>query len=325
MTGPAPGGMLPVMGDPTGERLQIDVAPVALRRLALGLALAVDGQPATNSIIDRAYAEAETSGEEWRGLLVARIATTRLVGAILVRHLAGRVSSLSVPQVMADAPPETRRRLVAHALAAADAHNAILAQALVDPEDTPAVAAFAAEGFHHAADLLYLVWRCDVPVASGTVNDLEWIAYRPERHHRLAAVVERTYVNSRDCPQLDGVRAIDDVLAGYRATGDFAPERWLIAVQNGEDVGCLLLADHAADDQWELVYLGVTPEARGRGLGLAITRHAQRLTAESSRARLVLAVDAANTPALGIYMAAGFEPCVRRAIYLRHFDKPREM
>lgn len=291
----------------------------------MGLALAVDGQPAANSIIDRAYAEAETSGEEWRGLLVARVATTRLVGAILVRHLAGRVSSVSVPQVTADAPSETRRRLIAHAIAAADANNAILVQALIDPEDKPAVAAIAAEGFHHAADLLYLVWRCELPVANGTNDDLAWIAYRPEFHHRLAAVVERTYVDSRDCPQLDGVRAIDDVLAGYRATGDFAPDRWLIAVQDGEDVGCLLLADHAADDQWELVYLGVTPEVRGRGLGLAITRHAQRLTASAGRSRLVLAVDAANAPALEIYAAAGFEPCVRRAIYLRHFDKPREM
>ncbi len=204
--------MLPGMGDISGERLQIDVAPPALRRAALELALSSDGEPPAKSIIDRAYAEAETTGDEWRGLLVARVAPANVVGATLVRHLAGQVSSVAVPQVRSDAPPQTMRRLVAHAVACAEANGSILAQSLVDPDDCRAAATFADEGFHRVADLLYLVWRCEVPPPiARAAGSLQWALYRPEHHARLAALVERTYLGSRDCPQLDGVRAMEDV------------------------------------------------------------------------------------------------------------------
>jgi mycothiol synthase len=112
------------------------------------------------------------------------------------------------------------------------------------------------------------------------------------------------------------VRHIDDVLAGYRATGEFDPQRWLIVRQAGQDVGCLLLAVHPETDQWELVYLGVTPAARGAGLGRQIVRHAQWMCQRGGARQLVLAVDADNTPALKLYASAGFVAWDRRPIYL---------
>ena len=51
---------------------------------------------------------------------------------------------------------------------------------------------------------------------------------------RIGAVVTRTYEGSLDGPQIEGVRAIDDVLAGYRASGPFSAERWLVASRGGE-------------------------------------------------------------------------------------------
>ena len=33
---------------------------------------------------------------------------------------------------------------------------------------------------------------------------------------------------------------------------------------SGREVGCLLLADHSDDDQWEIVYAGLVPEWRPR-------------------------------------------------------------
>ena len=33
----------------------------------------------------------------------------------------------------------------------------------------------------------------------------------------------------------------------------------------GSDVGVLLLTDHPVDGQWELLYMGLAPEARGGG------------------------------------------------------------
>jgi mycothiol synthase len=337
------------MGELSDNVVQVSVAKPDERRdaLAVALALGAGGVPASSAVIDRALAESKGRDEELPGLLVARVVRAadaaagdsanrsdaridQIAGAVWVRFLPGRLGSVTAPQTRVSAPRRTGALLLARAAEIASERNVVLLQALVEPDDTTAANEFAAAGFVHTTDLLFLVAPCDGdPSASQFAQPrdtaIEWVAYTAEQHDRLAALVERTYVESRDCPELDGVRAIDDVLSGYRATGEFAPERWLIASHDGHDVGCLLLADHPTDDQWELVYLGVAPEFRGRGLGATLTHRALWMTSRANRARLVLAVDAANAPALAIYRQAGFETWERRSIFLRNSDKPREM
>jgi ribosomal protein S18 acetylase RimI-like enzyme len=139
-------------------------------------------------------------------------------------------------------------------------------------------------------------------------------AFDPGQKSRLAELIERTYEGTQDCPVLNGVRTTDDVVAGYRAVGEFRPENWLIASDRERDVACLLLADHPAFDQLELVYLGVIPQARGSGLGYVLTRHAQWMARQAGRGKLVLAVDADNAPALRLYAQAGFQSWDRRSV-----------
>jgi mycothiol synthase len=79
----------------------------------------------------------------------------------------------------------------------------------------------------------------------------------------------------------------------------------------------LLLADHPSARHWELVYMGIVPQARGRGWGRQITQHAQFLARRHNIERIVLAVDAANSPALAMYRSAAFEPWDRRTVYVR--------
>jgi ribosomal protein S18 acetylase RimI-like enzyme len=175
-------------------------------------------------------------------------------------------------------------------------------------------------GFEPLAELLYLVsGRDDFPRARPT-SDLEFEPYSAAGHDRLARVVEATYEGTLDCPQLDGVRQIDDILAGYRSTGVFAPSRWLLVRNGARDVGCLLLADHPNEENWELVYMGLVPSARGNGWGKDVTRHAQWLTGQAGRARLVLAVDAANKPAIRTYLELGFRRWDRRRVLWRTFE-----
>jgi ribosomal protein S18 acetylase RimI-like enzyme len=64
----------------------------------------------------------------------------------------------------------------------------------------------------------------------------------------------------------------------------------------------------------ELVYLGVIAQARGRGLGYALTRYAQWMTRQAGRGKLVLAVDADNAKALRLYAEAGFQSWDRRSV-----------
>jgi ribosomal protein S18 acetylase RimI-like enzyme len=70
-----------------------------------------------------------------------------------------------------------------------------------------------------------------------------------------------------------------------------------------------------------VIYLGLTPAARGRGLGRAVLRRALEL-ARANTPRLELAVDLRNTPAVQLYRATGFTVRDRRAVHLALLGGP---
>jgi ribosomal protein S18 acetylase RimI-like enzyme len=113
------------------------------------------------------------------------------------------------------------------------------------------------------------------------------------------------------------VRSVADVLAGYREQGVYRPEHWYLVAEEGYNLGVLLLAEHPSVGNWELVYMGVVPAARGRGLGEIIARFAIEAARRGEAQRLVLAVDAANAPAMAMYRRAGFLEWDRRTVYAR--------
>ena len=121
-------------------------------------------------------------------------------------------------------------------------------------------------------------------------------------------------------PELEGVRSLDDVIAGHRATGRFVPHRWRLGRVPDEPgtAVVLLLSDIPDRDVWEVVYLGLTPPARGRGLGRAAIAHALEL-AHPHASRLELAVDIRNSPATRLYESVGFIPFDRRSVHLAVF------
>ena len=71
----------------------------------------------------------------------------------------------------------------------------------------------------------------------------------------------------------------------------------------------------------ELVYLGITPEMRGRGCGRALLSHALWKVAQTTQKTVVLAVDESNAPALAMYRSAGFAPTTRRHALVRKIDR----
>jgi len=83
---------------------------------------------------------------------------------------------------------------------------------------------------------------------------------------------------------------------------------------------CLLNGAHPATGSAgsvELVYLGLVPEARGRGLGRRLLEHGLALLKGRSERAVVLAVDERNTPAMKLYREAGFRPSLRRVAFIR--------
>ena len=252
--------------------------------------------------------------EPGRYELIGAYRGEQLVAASGIEFSPGRTANLLGPRFVETLSTGEFTALVQAALDAAWRHDAVLVQALRETDADDETGRLLDAGFRRIADLLYLVstpesYPENRPPLSVTLRSFD--AREPSR---LAALIERTYQGTQDCPVLNGVRATDDVVAGYRGVGEFRPENWLIVSDSHRDVGCLLLAEHPAFDQLELVYLGVIPEARGRGLGYALTRQAQWIAREASSGKLVLAVDADNAPALRIYAEAGFQSWDRRSV-----------
>jgi ribosomal protein S18 acetylase RimI-like enzyme len=73
-----------------------------------------------------------------------------------------------------------------------------------------------------------------------------------------------------------------------------------------------------------VAYLGVVPEARGRGLGMELIARALREAWAAGVRSVTLSVDARNRPAWKLYQAAGFEPHDRREVYLAIWRKASE-
>jgi len=122
----------------------------------------------------------------------------------------------------------------------------------------------------------------------------------------LQAALEGSYEDTLDCPELCGLRSTRDVIASHMATGSFDPKRWWLLRVNGEPEGCCLLNHCPATSSVELVYLGISPRARGMGLGSRLFAHAlARLDVRGVR-EITCAVDTRNEPALKLYHAHGF-------------------
>ena len=100
--------------------------------------------------------------------------------------------------------------------------------------------------------------------------ELEWVSYARRRTRRFGRCWRRLTSESLDMPELEGIRSLDDVLVGHRASGRFVPEYWLLGRLPGEPeaMAVMLLSGRSfARSSWEVAYLGLTPAARGRGLG----------------------------------------------------------
>ncbi len=258
------------------------------------------------------------SGEmSLEGLLEAR-REDRLVGAVFSQVQAGHTALVWLPRLLdRDEPATTARALLEAACGLLVDQNVRMVQVVLEIVTGSHDALLRHGGFRHLAELLYLVCLEEEFPRQEPAGELSFEPHDPTDQDRLIELVDATYQDTRDCPELNGVRPTEDVLAGYRATGEFDPARWLIVRHAERDVGCLLLADHPAQEQWELVYMGLVVSARGQGWGKQIARQAQWLTGRSGQPKLVVAVDSANWPAVDMYESVGFRRWDTRQIYVK--------
>lgn len=256
-------------------------------------------------------------------LAVARNEQRGIVGAAWGQLGSGNVAQVWPTQWLAEREISGCDPLLAALLAELPRRGVTFAQTLLPDAACRDAQTVLGAGFTHAADLAYLGADVDPRVAKHPAIDLHFVPVESHEREAFAALVEKTYEGTLDCPALNGLRPALEVLDEYAEIGSSGMSLWQRAVENNADVGCLLLADHPSQNQVELVYMALLPQARGRGLGRQLVRESLRIAAVLSRKRIVLAVDAANQPAAAQYEAAGFREWERRSAFVQDLRGPR--
>ncbi len=199
----------------------------------------------------------------------------------------------------------------------------VLLQALLLPESRQDIRAFAQAGYEQLAELIFLRLSVRSRPLPPAPPGIEFCPYTPEMHARFAEAIRGSYVQSLDCPGLEGLRDVEEIIAGHKASGVYRPELWTVALRAGQPAGVILLSDNPAQNSLEVVYMGVSAQCRRRGLGRALLERAVRQAAEAGRAGLSLAVDSNNRPARQLYASMGFVATTRRLAWVRVYRPSR--
>lgn len=242
----------------------------------------------------------------------------RTVAALLPVISPGRTMLVLAPGAPGRAAETGVRALVPAVCRYGRGEGVHLAQCLIDPQDAALERVFTQEGFFRMAELLYLhvappAGAAPPPLPPG----LNWVTYSSATHERFGRTILDSYQGSLDCPALNGLRSMDDIVAGHKASGIFDPATWFLLEEAGKDLGVLLLSQGLRSDALELVYVGLLPAARGRRFGELMVRQTLAVAARQNLARLCLAVDARNTPALKLYYRHGMQRIGSKVALLR--------
>lgn len=290
----------------------------------------------------------ETARRFLAGTKVAGYSLTNMWGTIETGHPAGGVREVcltiegpgrtamcfvSCPADGVDEPSRDAERgaCVAAAWAHVDPERIALAQGLPEPHETWAPRAYRLAGFTHAGELDYL--ELDLHTARkswdgrgvGLPDGLRLVS-PVDAHgaHRdlLVEALDASYVQTLDCPELCGLRDTRDVLESHLTTGAYDPALWVIVCAGERGIGCSLVSPIPENGSAELVYIGLAPEARGRGLGLVLMRRAIAQLRQRRVGRFVCAVDQRNAPARKLYTGLGFRVFSARSAWVRAVRAP---
>ncbi|MFO0879286.1 MAG: GNAT family N-acetyltransferase [Gemmataceae bacterium] len=240
----------------------------------------------------------------------------RLEGVFVCQPTAG-AGALVWPPIVRTAQPEVAEdALVQAGCAWLAGQGTRLAQCLLATNEMNLAPPLLRQGFVHVTGLTYLRHDLRPGLLPATpTHHLRFHPYdadHPERFHRT---LERTYEQSLDCPEVNGLRSVAEVIRGHQAHGHHDPSWWWLAELDGDPVGVLLLTE-ASLGEWEVGYMGVVPQARRRGVGSAMLTQALTRVQAIGGVQVVLCVDDRNRPARQLYVQLGFEPHDHREVLL---------
>jgi mycothiol synthase len=226
-------------------------------------------------------------------------------------------------------PPQTKKltsagrvedELVHHAAGWLRAQGCRLGQALLVADETHLAAALERNGFRHTTALWYMRREMGLAVPRADQSRLSLVAYDATDAALFSETLLRTYEGTRDCPEVNGVRTISEILDGHSADAGANYSHWWLAFDGERPIGVLLATESPEWESWEIAYIGIVPGARRQGFGRELMLKALVEARVAEVQQLTLCVDARNEPAIGLYRSLGFELYDTREVYLAVWD-----
>lgn len=298
---------------------QWKIEPARTEELAQALRLLFRNSPADerDTRVANGLSMVHQGEMEPAGILVAR-GPSGVRGAIACTPVAGAGGLVWPPQVLAGAEQTALEDLlVQRARAWLRERGVKLVQSLLAPHERCLAEPLVRNGFRHVTQLQYLRHDLNLSVAVlGTAVRGQFQTFAECDRQVFERTLLRSYDETEDCPEVNGVRTIDEIIEGHQSQGLHDPERWWLAWTSRQPIGVVLVTEMHDGEGWELSYLGVVPEARRQGFGRELTLKALCEAKAADAGQLTLSVDARNAPARQLYRSVGFEPFDERAVYL---------
>lgn len=274
-------------------------------------------EPERTSCVARIIGQFESGGLDASGLLVAR-SGGRVVGAGFAQKLPGNTAAAWPPWAVEEPIADALAEAVANRIRGFDVK---VAHAFGRGAERGRFAALERVGFRRVTELTFLSrpipGLAGLPAFDAAVCPLKFTPV-PGPTPAFATALLATYEGTLDCPELNGTRTGDEVLAGYvsgAARGNELPD-WFLISRGGEGVGVLMFGPANRTATAELSYVGLIPSLRGLGLGGEILRFALRHAASVGAEWITLSVDTRNLPAIRLYERHAFRSFDVQDVYL---------
>jgi len=294
-----------VTADQTGEQITVERATGPMQSQALSLLLT--GKRTEDSLaVEQFRAFAEQNKLSLENTWVA-MQCRRAVASALIVPADGRTAMLFLSPATDPRYIPTAARLARTASTEQCRGETNLIQALLDPTQTAEHDALTQAGYGDLAKLVYMERPVREPYRPLNLDpQLTVHHYSARTRGHFAGAILASYQQTLDCPGLLGLRSIDDIIAGHLATGVFEPHLWFAVTHGDEPVGVMLLNKVPQRRALELVYLGLNPTWRGKGIARRLVEHGITLVTKQRLSTMILAVDDTNAPALRLYRELNF-------------------
>ncbi|MEZ6045838.1 MAG: GNAT family N-acetyltransferase [Planctomycetaceae bacterium] len=198
----------------------------------------------------------------------------------------------------------------------------LFTQAMLDPEARDEQSLLKKNNFKPLAELHFM--ECPIAQQDFTEPKLKnraacrVVSFAESDNESLfSSILEKTYQETLDVPEFNLLRSGEDSLSSHRLNGPFEPELWFLFYVEDEPAGLILLRNYAADQKWEVAYMGVIPAFRGVGLGTFMLQESINRARDAGQQAIFLAVDSRNHYAIEIYQSLGFRQTSVKQVFIR--------